>query len=171
MTHNPPGGTRAFNLALALILGPFLIACLFAHPMADDFIYASNARFGFWTAWLREYTGWNGRYASNALVLGGPLTFGWIEGYRLAAAVMILSTVLAVYVFVRALSASGLTRLETLACALTLSALSLSQTPPSARTSTGTRARPHITPLVVALLHLALVVRHGYRRHRTVGDR
>jgi hypothetical protein len=171
LTNHASGGAGAFNLALAAILGPFLIACLFVHPMADDFIYASNARFGFWTAWMREYTGWNGRYASNALVLGGPLTFGWIEGYRLMAAVMILSMVLAVYLFVRALSAGGLTRLEALACALTLSALSLSQTP-----SLGediywyTSAATYHAPLVVALLHLTLVIRYLRRRRRTVGD-
>jgi hypothetical protein len=171
LTNNPSGGAGAFNLALALILGPFLIACLFVHPMADDFIYASNARFGFWTAWVREYIGWNGRYASNALVLSGPLTFGWIEGYRLAAAVMILSTVLAVYLFVRVLSAGGLTRGVALACALTLSTLSLSQTP-----SIGediywyTSAATYHAPLVFALLHLTLVVRYVHRQHRTVGD-
>ena len=62
-------------------------------------------------------------------MLGGPLTFGWIEGYRVAAAVMILSTVLAVYLLVRTLSAGGLTRREALTCALTFSALSVSQAP------------------------------------------
>jgi hypothetical protein len=54
LTNTASRGAVAFNLALAAILGPFLAACLFVHPMADDFIYASNARFGFWTAWLRE---------------------------------------------------------------------------------------------------------------------
>jgi hypothetical protein len=172
LTNNSSGGAGAFNLALAAILGPFLAACLFVHPMADDFIYASNARFGFWSAWLREYTGWNGRYASNALVLGGPLTFGWIEGYRVAAAVMILCTVLAVYLFVRALSAGGLTRRDALACALTLAALSLSQTP-----SIGediywyTSAATYHAPFVIALLHFTLVIRYLHRQHRTVGDR
>jgi hypothetical protein len=162
----------AFNLMLVTILSPFLVACLFVHPMADDFIYASNARFGFWTAWSREYVGWNGRYASNALVLSSPLAFGWLEGHRVAAAVMVVSTALAVYLFARALSAGGLTRQEAVGCCLTFSALYLSQAP-----SIGediywyTSAATYHAPLVIALLHLTLVVRYVRHDHRTVGDR
>jgi hypothetical protein len=172
LTGHPTNRQGAFNLMLAAILGPFLIACLFVHPMADDFIYASNARFGFLTAWLREYIGWNGRYASNALVLSGPLAFGWIDGHRLAAAVMIASTPVAVYLFVRALSGGGLTRPEALGCSLTFSALSLSQTP-----SIGediywyTSAATYHAPLVLALLHLTLVIRYLRGNHPTVLDR
>jgi uncharacterized protein DUF6056 len=172
LTNLPVSRQIAFNLTLVAILSPFLVACLFVHPMADDFIYASNARAGFWTAWVREYAGWNGRYASNAFVLIAPLAFGWLEGYRVAAAVMIVSTALAVYLFVRALSGGGLTRQQAVGCCLTFSMLYLSQAP-----SIGedifwyTSAVVYHAPLVIALLHLTLVVRYVSRDHHTVGDR
>jgi hypothetical protein len=152
----------AFNLALGAILVPFLAACLFAHPIADDFIYASNGRVGFWGAWLREYAGWNGRYASNALLLSTPLTFGSLAGYRLAAAVMLMSTIAASYLFVRALAGRGLTRQEALACSLTLSVLYFSQTPSLAESVYWyTSAAVYQAPLVLVLLHLSLVIRYA----------
>ena len=172
MTNPVVTRSTVFTVALVAVLSPFLIACAFVHPMADDFIYASNGRLGFWAAWMREYTGWNGRYTSNALVLRAPLVFGWPEGHRLAAALMIAGTVLAAYLFVRALSAGGLTRGEALQCALVFSALLLSQMP-----SIGegiywyTSAATYHAPLVIAFLHFALVVRYAGRDRPTAGDR
>src|SRR4029079_9953496 len=111
-----------------------------------------NARLGFWGAWVREYAGWNGRYASNALVLSVALAFGWLDGHRVAAAAMILSMVWAVYVFVRALSGGALSRQDALSCGLLFSAVYLNTTP-----SVGeeiywfTSAATYHVPLVLAL--------------------
>ena len=82
-------GRAAFNLALSAILGMYLAACWFVHPVADDFVFARDARAGLWAAWLSEYAGFSGRYASNALVLSGPASWG-AAGYRAAAALMLI---------------------------------------------------------------------------------
>lgn len=117
----------AFDLSLAAVLGLFLAACWFAHPTADDFIYAANAQSGWWGAWLREYAGWNGRYASNALVLATPLRFG-LAAYRAAVAGAILTIPLATWVLVRAWRPTIAAR-DALTCVLAFSALYLSHVP------------------------------------------
>ena len=152
-------GRAAFNLALLAILGMYLAACWFVHPIADDFVFARDARAGLWTAWLSEYAGFSGRYASNALVLSGPAAWG-AAGYRAAAALMLIGVPAAAYAFVRAWFTDTLSRSEALACALVFSALYVSQMP-----STGegiywyTAAATHHAPLVLVLVHLALVLR------------
>ena len=161
----------AFELALVAVLGLYLAGCLFASPIADDFVYASNVRGGFWNAWVREYLGWNGRYASNALVLGTPLLFG-VAAYRVAAAMIISSTAAAVYVFVRASAADALTRREALTCSLTFCAVYLSQMP-----SLGegvywyTSAATYQLWVVPALVQLGLVIRYSRLDHHTLWDR
>lgn len=139
--------------------------------MADDFVYASNARNGFWSAWLQEYVGWNGRYASNVLVLNAPVMLG-LAGYRGAAIVMLVSAVAAVYLFVRALAGDGLTRSEALTCCLTFAALYLSQAPSLGESIYWyTSAATYHVPLILALLHLTLIIRYVRRRHPAIGDR
>ncbi len=121
-------GRNAFDAALVLVVGLFLVACAFAHPTADDFVYASNARAGLWAAWLREYAGWNGRYTSNALVLATPLRYG-LAAYRTAAAATIVATVGAIFVAVRAWTGEAIEARDALTCSLAVGALYLSQTP------------------------------------------
>jgi len=152
-------GRAAFNLALSAILGMYLAACWFVHPVADDFVFARDARAGLWAAWLSEYAGFSGRYASNALVLSGPASWG-AAGYRAAAALMLIGVPVAAYAFVRAWFTDTLSRAEALACALVFSALYVSQMP-----SLGegiywyTAAATHHAPLVLVLLHFAFVLR------------
>jgi len=103
----------AFALFLSLIL--FLHAYLgrYAHPMADDFSYAlKDASNGAWTATLWEYTHWNGRYASNFLVLFGPMRWGFdvISLYRAVPAILLALVLAGAYTFLRALLGPGLTR-------------------------------------------------------------
>jgi hypothetical protein len=161
-----------FNIAVGAILGLYLTACAFAHPIADDFIYASSVRAGLWNAWVREYVGWNGRYASNALLLTSPLAFGSLAAYRLAAAGMLAATVAAVYFFVHTLSAGGLTRQETLAGSLTLCALYVSQAPSIGESLYWyTSAAVYQAPLVIVLLHLTLVLRYTRLARPAAGDR
>ncbi len=161
----------AFIVVLLAILGLYLTACLFVQPIADDFIFASDARAGLWTAWLAEYQGWAGRYASNALVLSAPASFG-PGAYRAAAALMILSLVFAAYVFVRAVSGGRLTRQETWACSLVFSTLYLSQMPSLGESVYWfTAAATHYAPLVLVLVHLALVISYLRSDGRGTADR
>jgi hypothetical protein len=79
-----------------LLVGRFLLACLYIHPHADDLSYTvaalqdpSLGRI------LREYHTWNGRWVSNFLVLRNPMMPGWDAGlflYRLVPACMIMAT-------------------------------------------------------------------------------
>ena len=152
-------GRSAFNLALLAILGMYLAACSFVHPIADDFVFARDARAGLWTAWLSEYAGFSGRYASNALVLSGPASWG-AAGYRAAAALMLIGVPAAAYAFVRAWFADTLSRTEALTCALVFSALYVSQMPsPGEGIYWYTAAATHHAPLVLVLLHFAFVLR------------
>jgi hypothetical protein len=153
-----------FNLALVAILGVFLTACLFARPIADDFIYASNARAGFWSAWLREYLGWNGRYASNAFVLGVPAAPA-SAGYRVAAAAMLVSTAVALYAFVRTLAADSVTRSDVLSCSLVFLALFVVQVP-----SIG-ESIYWFTSAATYQLPLALVRRYVSHEHPGISER
>jgi len=116
-----------FNVSLAAVLGLFLAACWFAHPTADDFIYAANARAGWWDAWLREYAGWNGRFTSNALVLATPLRFG-LAAYRVAVAGVLLAIPASAWLIVRSWRTAIGAR-DALTCALVFAVLYLSQVP------------------------------------------
>jgi hypothetical protein len=157
--------TLAFRAALVAILGLFIAACLFAHPIADDLDYASFAReAGLSTAWRQHYLTWNGRYASNLLALAIPLSGDTLVGYRTAVASMLAVTVAAVYMFLRALAPGDFTRSEIVTGALALCALYLCQMP-----SVGegiywyTSVVTYHAALVVAVVHLACLA-HSRRR-------
>lgn len=87
---------RVAQVILVLALLRHLLLALFVHPYADDYSYAVSGMStplleGLW----REYTSWNGRYASNILVLRGPLVSGIDIGlmlYRMVAIGLILFT-------------------------------------------------------------------------------
>lgn len=155
------GERRVFDTAFVAVVALFLAGCFFANPVADDFIYAANARGGWTGAWLQEYAAWSGRYASNGLVLATPLRFG-LAGYHVAAALLIVSTVLAVYLLLAAWAGDALARRDALTCSLGLTAVYLSQMP-----SLGegvywyTSAVTYHAWIVPALLYLALILRSG----------
>jgi hypothetical protein len=65
------------------------------HPYLDDFSYAlAGQRTGLWERWLHEYRHWNGRWASNVLVLRGPLVLELDDGLSLYHTVPVLLMVL-----------------------------------------------------------------------------
>jgi hypothetical protein len=155
----------AARLALVAIVGLFVAACLFTHPIADDLDFASFAReAGLSSAWRQYYLTWNGRYASNLLVLAIPLSGDTLVGYRTAVASMLAITVAAVYMLLRALAPGDFTRSEIATGALALSALYLCQMP-----SLGegiywyTSVVTYQAGLVVAVVHLACLA-HSRRR-------
>ncbi len=156
----------AFDVSLTAVIALFAAACWFAHPTADDFIYAANARVGWWDAWLREYAAWNGRYTSNALVLATPLRFG-ISAYRAAAATTLAATLVAAFVAIGAWVGPAISRRDVVTCGLAICALYLSQTP-----SVGeaiywyTSAATYQLWIVPAALYVWLMCRHVGGRHR-----
>lgn len=75
-----------------------------AHPVADDFCYAAKSRGASLWAWsFSEWMNWNGRYASNLLMIHGPLTWSsdLLPGYRMVPVLLILSTFLSFWFFLR----------------------------------------------------------------------
>ena len=93
----------------------------FAHPMADDFFYAlrDNSN-GVWQAAAHEYTHWNGRYASNFLMLIGPMRLGFegIDLYRAVPAALLALSVGAAFFFLRSAAGTTLKPHEALIAAL-----------------------------------------------------
>lgn len=85
------------NLVLVLGLFRYLWLAMFMHPYADDLSYAYTAyQQPLFERLVNEYHHWNGRLASNILVLRGPLLLGYPDGlyvYRLVPALWILGMV------------------------------------------------------------------------------
>jgi hypothetical protein len=88
-------------LSLLLLRNAF-----FAHPVADDYCYAVNARsLGSWVdAVVHEYYAWGGRYSSTALMSIFALNFDLVKDYWLIPVTLVLFTILAFYVFFSSLS-------------------------------------------------------------------
>lgn len=97
---------RIAQAILLLALLRHLALALFVHPYADDFSYAvSGMSTPLFDGLVREFTSWNGRYASNLLVLRGPLVLGLDPGlmlYRAVAIGLILFTGFAAFRLARA---------------------------------------------------------------------
>ncbi len=79
------------------MLTPFIVLCGYMHPDGDDLNYACKSLSGtLLENWKADYFHWNGRYASNFLVLQNPISFGDLMLYRLAPFVLICLTVLSI---------------------------------------------------------------------------
>jgi hypothetical protein len=116
----------AFALFLSLILCLHAYLGRYAHPMADDFSYAlKDGSHGAWQAAAWEYAHWNGRYASNFLVLFGPLRWGFdaINLYRIVPALLLALTCMGAFAFLRALLGPELTSAQAIMSALAWTAL------------------------------------------------
>lgn len=84
-----------------ILLIALLRIAFFAHPMADDYCYASKAlRMGSWfDAVLDEYDTWGGRYSATALMSIFALNADMTRDYWLIPVLLILTTALSFYVF------------------------------------------------------------------------
>ena len=121
---------RALLVALAVAVLPYVLLAAYAYPSADDFDYAMDTRLeGYWTAFAHQYAGWNGRFASNLLVLANPMVQGSVGVYRMVAVGVLMVTVAAMYAFVRALAGSSFDRRITAVCALAWCGVHLSVVP------------------------------------------
>ncbi len=93
-----------FIVLLCLSLLKYFLLAGLAHPVADDFCYAAKSRGASLWAWsFSEWMNWNGRYASNLLMIHGPLTWSTdlLPGYRMVPVLLILSTFLSFWFFLR----------------------------------------------------------------------
>jgi hypothetical protein len=90
-------------LLLIAALFPYLVACFYAMPFADDFCFGWTAseKISFVQKFLKQYLNWNGRYTSDVLVNLHPLTTGSLFLYQLVSFVSIVATPLAFFVFIR----------------------------------------------------------------------
>jgi hypothetical protein len=98
---------RWLLLTLLMLLARHVWVAAYVHPYLDDFAYAlAGQRSGLLERWLHEYRHWNGRWASNVLVLRGPLVLGLENGmafYRLVPVLLMLLTVVGAAALVRSL--------------------------------------------------------------------
>lgn len=102
---------RLFAVLLTLSLAKYLWIAGFAHPVADDYCYAVKSAGRSFMDWsLSEWLYWNGRYASNLLMIHGPLTWfpDMLTGYRLMPPLLLLSTLGAIWFLLRRATAQAL---------------------------------------------------------------
>lgn len=98
------GPIAIFSFFLCLSLLKYLWIAGYAHPVADDFCYAAKSRGASLWAWsYSEWLHWNGRYASNLLMIHGPLTWcpNFLSGYRAIPIVLIALTFFSGLLFLR----------------------------------------------------------------------
>lgn len=98
---------------MLLSLASFVWLAAYAHPVADDYCYAAKSAGTTYWAWsVSEWLYWNGRYASNLLMIHGPLTW-WddmLVGYRLVPVLLLLFTFLGAWFLLRSYTLRALTQ-------------------------------------------------------------
>lgn len=112
---------RTFLALLACSLVKYVWLATYTHPVADDFCYAAKSHgLGLWQWSLGEWMSWNGRYASNLLMIHGPLT--WFKdpltGYRLMPLALLALTFLSAWFLLRRLTRKALSTAEELLAVL-----------------------------------------------------
>ncbi|MBP7515433.1 MAG: hypothetical protein KA791_12845 [Flavobacteriales bacterium] len=152
-----------FGLFVVILLGLHAYLGRYAHPMADDFTYAlRDVSVGAWNAAAYEYAHWNGRYASNFLMLFGPMRGGFeaIHLYRFVPALLLALTGVGTYAFLRAAFSPGLTSAQAAVGTLTWTGLYthlMPDMPEGFYWYTG--AVTYQLPCALALIALALLIR------------
>lgn len=104
-------------LLLVLSVAKYVGLACFAHPVADDFCYAAkSAGQSLWGWSLSEWMYWNGRYASNLLMIHGPLTWfpDMLTGYRLVPVALLACTFLSAWFLLRKATGSVLSTAQEL---------------------------------------------------------
>lgn len=135
MTLHTMGGrklTLLFSVALLVSLLKFLWLAGYAHPVADDFCYAAKSHdMGLWQWSLGEWMSWNGRYASNLLMVHGPLAWStnFLPGYRAVPILLMALTFLGYWLLLRKLCGRGFSGGQTALGALALLVLYLNLMP------------------------------------------
>ncbi|MEO7081495.1 MAG: DUF6056 family protein [Flavobacteriales bacterium] len=111
-----PPRLRGLFMVFASLLGLSLLKyfwlALYAHPVADDFCYAAKSQgMSLWDWSYSEWMYWNGRYASNLLMIHGPLSWSpdFLPGYRMVPMGLIVLTFLSFWFFFRSLTQRAFT--------------------------------------------------------------
>ena len=121
-----------FVLLLCISLLKYFLLAGYAHPVADDFCYAAKSRGASLWAWsFSEWMNWNGRYASNLLMVNGPLSWSsnFLPGYRSVAVALIVLTFLSSWFLLRRITRRALSTGREMLGALTLLLLYLNLMP------------------------------------------
>ncbi len=118
---------KSFNLnwvALFLLLTlliPYFYLSFFIHPAADDYNYAFLTISNNWVSeYINQFYTWNGRYASNVLVLLNPIAFNKLFVYQLIPIVLVLFTFLSVYFIFTSIYKAKLTNIIKINLSLSL---------------------------------------------------
>lgn len=129
-------GTRSalfvFAALLVLSMVKYFRLALYAHPVADDFCYAAKSRgMALWNWSFSEWLNWNGRYASNLLMILGPLTWSshFLTGYRMVPIILLCLTTAAFWFLLRRITQGAFMVREYLVAALTFSVLYINLMP------------------------------------------
>ena len=86
----------------AIILVAYALVSFLIFPYADDFTYALKGRLPeFFQTVLEERKTWNGRYISNFILIGSPLNWGGIMGYRLMPLLLLLCSWIGLFVSIK----------------------------------------------------------------------
>ncbi len=81
-----------------IVLIAYASVSFFIFPYADDFTYALKGQLpNFVETVLKERQTWNGRYISNFILIGSPLNWGGLMGYRLMPVFLIILSWLGFY--------------------------------------------------------------------------
>lgn len=113
----------ASGIAFGLL--PFLALCLYTQPYLDDFSTSSDAlTYGIWRVQPYIFQHWSGRYFTNLFLFGAnPLSYRWLEGVQLVAALSQLVRIAVLYIAIRILTAQQLRRREAMVLAAGISLL------------------------------------------------
>lgn len=151
-------------LFLLVLLARHAWVAAYIHPYADDLTYAVKGRErGLLERLGLEYRYWNGRYFSNILVLRNPIILGMEGGltlYRLVPIVLMLLTVSAAYMALRAALSSLLSRLRSLLVAMSFLVLYIHLMPHAGEGLYWyTGAVTYLLPCIFMLLNVAVLFR------------
>lgn len=160
---------RVFGTLLALSVAKYLWLARYAHPVADDFCYAAkSAGQSLWDWSHSEWLYWNGRFASNLLMIHGPLTWfpDMLTGYRLVPILLIALTFLGFWALLHRACQGHLGRGQELMGALVWLALYLNLMPDLGEGFYWyTGAITYQLGNILLLFHLALLFPSGRGRY------
>ncbi|WP_210518739.1 hypothetical protein [Hymenobacter terricola] len=105
MVNIPKLHLATLRLGLLLALAPFLLLTMFNQPFLDDFRYANSTReHGLWAVQSWLYLTWTGRFTSSfMLTVLNPVTYGWLGGVKVVAAVFFVALWAGMAFFIRSL--------------------------------------------------------------------
>ena len=154
-------------LVLLIALFPYLYISQFANPIADDYCYSVLGRdTDLWSQWWNQYMTWNGRYASNILVLLNPMVFGSLFVYKLMSFLQIIFSFFSIYYFLRSVTGRAFSFLITINASLLLLLLYLFQMPVLAEGIYGFNcAVSYQTGICFSLIYFSFLHSYVYRKY------